>query len=164
MLANGKTRKCIDTAFIWLFLGCILPDNKSLKEENCDMPGFILTRNRPNFLRDAYRMPVHHELWMENTWRRNGIYAAWWRCKALLFYVTTFRECHWSNSGQESAFNRSLKFFDKDSLIGQLPMAGFYTGLDKNWRKRSGFSQRNLPDGKMIKVASRLRISTSILF
>jgi hypothetical protein len=57
-------------------------------------------------------------------------------------------------SGQESAFNRRLKFFDKDIIDwGNFPLAGFYTSLDKLKKENLALSN-GARGGNMIKVNS----------
>jgi hypothetical protein len=57
-------------------------------------------------------------------------------------------------SGQESAFSRRLKFFDKDLVDwDSYSLAGFYTSLD-NLKKENTALAAGSDGGKMIMVAS----------
>jgi 1,4-alpha-glucan branching enzyme len=123
------------------------------RKKTADVLDSLLKKESARYPADAYRMrfTTNHD---ENSWNgteyeRMGDGA---RTFAVLCYTIPGMPLIYC--GQESAFNRRLKFFDKDIIDwDNFPMAGFYSTLDK-LKKENPALGNGSAGGEMIKVAS----------
>jgi 1,4-alpha-glucan branching enzyme len=155
MLAEWETPEMHDTAFDMTYSWDVyhLMNEIAKGKKTADMLDTILAKESAKYPADAYRMrfTTNHD---ENSW--NGTEYTRLGDAANTFAVLCFTMPGMPliYSGQESAFNRSLKFFDKDMIDwDNFPLAGFYTELDK-LKKENPALANGSAGGEMIKVAS----------
>jgi 1,4-alpha-glucan branching enzyme len=155
MLAEWETPEMHDTAFDMTYswnayqvMNAIAKGKKTavaldsvLKSESAKYPA------------DAIRMrfTTNHD---ENSWNGTEYTRLGDGAKTFAVLCFTMPGMPLIYSGQESAFNRSLKFFDKDIIDwDSFPLAGFYTQLDKLKKENMALSAGSA-GGKMIKLDS----------
>ena len=155
MLAEWETPEMHDTAFDMTYSWDLyhLMNDIAQQKKTADQLDSILKKESSKFPADAYRMrfTTNHD---ENSW--NGTEYERMGDAAKTFAVLTFTipGMPLIYSGQESAFNRRLKFFDKDQINwDNFSLAGFYTSLDKLKKENNALSAGSA-GGEMIKVAS----------
>jgi 1,4-alpha-glucan branching enzyme len=155
MLAEWETPEMHDTAFDMTYSWDVyqMMNGIAKRKKTADVLDSLLKKESARYPADAYRMrfTTNHD---ENSWNgteyeRMGDGA---RTFAVLCYTIPGMPLIYC--GQESAFNRRLKFFDKDIIDwDNFPMAGFYSTLDK-LKKENPALGNGSAGGEMIKVAS----------
>jgi 1,4-alpha-glucan branching enzyme len=155
MLAEEETPGMHDTAFDMTYSWNVyhLMNEIAKGKKTADFLDSILIKEWSRFPPDAYRMRFtsNHD---ENSW--NGTENERLGDAAMTFAVLcyTIPGMPLIYSGQESAFNRRLKFFDKDLIDwGTFPLAGFYTSLNK-LKKENPALANGSAGGAMIKLVS----------
>ena len=111
----------------------------------------MLVKEKRDYPADAYRMrfTTNHD---ENSWNGTEFERMGEAAKTFAVLCYTLPGMPLIYSGQESAFNRRLKFFDKDTIDwNDYRLAGFYATLNK---LKSGNSVlcNGSAGGKMMKV------------
>jgi len=155
MLAEWETPEMHDTAFDMTYSWDIyhLMNEISGGKKTANFLDSLLKKEASRYPADAYRMrfTTNHD---ENSWNGTEYTRLGDAAKTFAVLCFTIPGMPLIYSGQESAFNRSLKFFDKDLIDwDNYSLAGFYTGLDK--LKKDNPALANGSDGgELIKVAS----------
>jgi 1,4-alpha-glucan branching enzyme len=155
MLAEWETPEMHDTAFDMTYswnayqvMNAIAKGKKS-----ADAIDSVLKSDSSKYPADAIRMrfTTNHD---ENSWNGTEYTRLGDAAKTFAVLCYTIPGMPLIYSGQESAFNRSLKFFDKDKIDwDDYPLAGFYTQLDKLKKENIALSAGSA-GGKMIKIDS----------
>lgn len=155
MLAEWETPEMHDTAFDMTYSWDVyhLMNEIAKGKKTADVLDSLLSKESAKYPADAYRMrfTTNHD---ENSW--NGTETERMGDAAQTFAVLcyTIPGMPLIYSGQESAFNRRLKFFDKDIIDwSNFPLAGFYTTLNK-LKKENPALANGSTGGEMIKVNS----------
>jgi 1,4-alpha-glucan branching enzyme len=155
MLAEAEKPKMHDSAFDMTYSWDVyhLMNEIAKGKKNADMLDSILNKESARYPADAYRMrfTTNHD---ENSWNGTEYERLGEAAKTFAVLCYTIPGMPLIYNGQESAFNRRLKFFDKDIIDwGNFPLAGFYTTLDKLKKENPALSNGSA-GGEMIKVAS----------
>lgn len=155
MLAEWETPEMHDTAFDMTYSWDIyhLMNEIAQGKKTADQLDTILKKEASRYPVDAYRMrfTTNHD---ENSWNGTEFTRLGDAVKTFAVLCFTMPGMPLIYSGQESAFNRSLKFFDKDLIDwDSYSLAGFYTSLD-DLKKENAALSAGSDGGKMIKVAS----------
>jgi 1,4-alpha-glucan branching enzyme len=155
MLAEWETPEMHDTAFDMTYswnayqvMNAIAKGKKTLVALDS-----VLKSDSFKYPADAIRMrfTTNHD---ENSWNGTEYTRLGDAAKTFAVLCFTMPGMPLIYSGQESAFNRSLKFFDKDIIDwDNYPLAGFYTQLDKLKKENSALSA-GAAGGQMTKVVS----------
>ena len=155
MLAEWETPEMHDTAFdmtySWNAYQVMNAIAKGKKTAN-DIDS-VLKSDSVKYPADAIRMrfTANHD---ENSWNGTEYTRLGDAAKTFAVLCFTIPGMPLIYSGQESAFNRSLKFFDKDFIDwDDYPLEVFYTQLDKLKKENVALSAGSA-GGEMIKVAS----------
>jgi glycosidase len=155
MLAEWETPEMHDTAFdmtySWDFYK--LMNEIAQGKKTADQLDTILNKEFSRYPADAYRMrfTTNHD---ENSWNGSEYERIGDAAKTFAVLAFTVPGMPLIYSGQESAFNRRLKFFDKDQIDwDSYSLAGFYTSL-VNLKKENAALAAGSDGGKMIMVAS----------
>jgi len=113
----------------------------------------LLTREAKQYPKDAYRMRfiTNHD---ENSWNGTEYERLGDGVKAFTILTYTLPGMPLIYSGQESALNKRLRFFDKDTIVwGDYPLASFYTTLNQ-LKKKNRLLAAGEDGGEFIKVAT----------
>jgi 1,4-alpha-glucan branching enzyme len=155
MLAEWETPEMHDTAFDMTYSWDIyhLMNEIAQGKKTADQLDTILKKETSIYPVDAYRMrfTTNHD---ENAWNGTEYERLGEAAKTFAVLTFTIPGMPLIYSGQESAFSRRLKFFDKDLVDwDSYSLAGFYTSLD-NLKKENTALAAGSDGGKMIMVAS----------
>ena len=155
MLAEWETPEMHDTAFDMSYSWDVyhLMNDISKGKKTADLMDSLLLRESARYPADAYRMlfTTNHD---ENSWNGTEYERMGDAAKTFTVLCYTLPGMPLIYSGQESAYNRRLKFFDKDIIDwGNFPLAGFYTSLDKLKKENLALSNGAI-GGNMINVNS----------
>jgi len=155
MLAEWETPEMHDTAFDMTYSWDVyhLMNEIAQGKKTADLLDSLLSTESSKFPVDAYRMrfTTNHD---ENSWNGTEYTRLGDGAKTFAVLCFTMPGMPLIYSGQESAFNRSLKFFDKDIIEwGNFPLAGFYTQLDKLKKENIALSAGS-SGGKMTKIST----------
>jgi 1,4-alpha-glucan branching enzyme len=155
MLAEWETPEMHDTAFDMTYSWDLyhLMNDIAQGKKTADLLDSTLASESAKFPADAYRMRFtsNHD---ENSWNGSEIERMGDASKTFAVLTFTIPGMPLIYSGQESAFNRRLKFFDKDSIEwDNFPLAVFYSALNKLKKENIALAAGSA-GGKMIKVAS----------
>ncbi|TRZ75892.1 MAG: alpha-amylase [Bacteroidetes bacterium] len=155
MLAEWETPEMHDTAFDMTYSWDVyhLMNDIAQGKKTADMLDSLWIKESAKYPADAYRMrfTTNHD---ENSWNGTETERMGDAAKTFAVLCYTLPGMPLIYSGQESAFNRRLKFFDKDIIDwGNFPLAGFYTTLNKLKKENLALSNGST-GGDMIKVAS----------
>ncbi len=155
MLAEWETPEMHDTAFdmTYSWNAYHLMNEIAKGKKTADAIDSVLKSDSAKYPADAIRMrfTTNHD---ENSWNGTEYTRLGDAAKTFAVLCFTIPGMPLIYSGQESAFNRSLKFFDKDRIDwDDYPLAGFYTQLDKLKRGNMALSAGSA-GGKMVKVDS----------
>jgi 1,4-alpha-glucan branching enzyme len=155
MLAEWETPEMHDTAFDMTYSWNVyqLMNSIAKGKKTADVLDSILNKESARYPADAYRMrfTANHD---ENSWNGTETERMGDAAKTFAVMCYTIPGMPLIYSGQESTFNRRLKFFDKDIIDwGNFPLAGFYTELDKLKNENQALANGSA-GGEMIKVAS----------
>jgi cyclomaltodextrinase len=155
MLAEWETPEMHDTAFDMTYswnayqvMNAIAKGKKTAVALDS-----VVKSDSAKYPADAIRMrfTTNHD---ENSWNGTEYTRLGEGAKTFAVLCFTMPGMPLIYSGQESAFNRSLKFFDKDMIDwDNFPLAGFYTQLDKLKKENMALSAGSA-GGDMVKVAS----------
>ena len=140
-----------DMTFSWDVFHLMTDIAKGLK--NADEIDSVLHKEAAKFPADAYRMQFtsNHD---ENSWNGTEYERLGEAAKTFAVLAYTIPGMPLIYSGQESAFNRRLKFFDKDIIDwDNYSLAGFYTTLDKLKHGNAALAN-GAAGGEMIKIHS----------
>jgi len=155
MLAEAEKPYMHDTAFDMTYSWDIYQDMNAIakgKKTPATLDS-ILKSDSSRYPAGAYRMhfTTNHD---ENSWNGTEYARLGDAAKTFAVLCYTIPGLPLIYSGQESALNRSLKFFDKDTIEWEgFPLAGFFTTLNK--LKKGNTALANGADGgEMIKVTS----------
>jgi glycosidase len=105
------------------------------------------------FPKDAYRMQFtsNHD---ENSWKGTEYERMGEAARTFAVLSFTFPGIPLVYSGQESAMNRRLRFFDKDTIPwGNYPLAPFYAKL-MELKKKNNLLDAGAAGGEFVKVSS----------
>lgn len=155
MLAEEETPAMHDTAFDMTYSWNLFHMMNEIAKgsKTADMIDSVLLKESAKYPPDAYRMrfTTNHD---ENSWNGTEYERMGDGAKTFEVLCYTLPGMPLIYSGQESAFNRRLKFFDKDVIDwDNYPLAGFYTSL--NMLKKDNPSLANgIAGGEMIKIKS----------
>ncbi|MCX6247837.1 MAG: alpha-amylase family glycosyl hydrolase [Bacteroidetes bacterium] len=155
MLAEWETPDMHDTAFDMTYSWEVfhLMNDIAQGKKTADLIDTLRIKEAAKFPADAYRMQftTNHD---ENSWNGTEYERMGNAAKTFAVLTYTIPGMPLIYSGQESAFNRRLKFFDKDNIDWDgFPLAGFYTTLDK-LKKENPSLANGIAGGEMIKVTS----------
>jgi len=155
MLAEDETPKMHDTAFDMTYSWDVyhLMNEIAKGKKTADLLDSLSIKESAKYPADAYRMrfTTNHD---ENSWNGTEYERMDDASKTFAVLCYTIPGMPLIYSGQESAFNRRLKFFDKDSIDwSNFPLAGFYSSLNKLKKENVALSNGSA-GGEMIKVAS----------
>ncbi len=155
MLAEEETPKMHDTAFDMTYSWNVyhMMNEIAKGKKTADMIDSVLVKEAAKYPADAYRMrfTVNHD---ENSWNGTEYERMGDGAKTFAILCYTLPGMPLIYSGQESAFNRRLKFFDKDNIDWDgFPLEGFYTTLNK-MKKENPALANGAAGGKMIKITS----------
>ncbi len=155
MLAEWETPDMHDTAFDMTYSWDVyhLMNDIAQGKKTADMLDSLWIKESAKYPADAYRMrfTTNHD---ENSWNGTETERMGDAAKTFAVLCYTIPGMPLIYSGQESAFNRRLKFFDKDIIDwGNFPLAGFYTTLN-NLKKENPALSNGSTGGIMIKVDS----------
>lgn len=153
MLAEDESPKMHDTAFdatyAWDFHH--LMNNIAKGKMTADKIDSLYTAEQKRFPADAYRMRFtsNHD---ENSWQGTEYERMGAAAKTFAVLTFTFPGIPLVYSGQESAMNKRLRFFDKDTIPwGNYPLNDFYTKLAALKKKYSLLDAGNA-GGTFVKV------------
>jgi glycosidase len=155
MLAEEEKPAMHDTAFDATYsweLFHVLNDIAGGKKPASQIDS-VLSKERRNYPADAYRMRFtsNHD---ENSWNGTEFERMGEGAKAFAVLAFTFPGMPLIYSGQESAMQRRLKFFDKDTIPwGTYPLEAFYTRLT-TLKTRNTLLDAGNTGGDFIKVAT----------
>lgn len=131
MLAEWETPEMHDTAFdatyswdMFKLLNQIVAGNKTI----ADIDSLYAAESK-KYNADAYRMRFtsNHD---ENSWNGTEYERLGEAAQTFAVFTFTFPGIPLIYTGQESAMNKRLRFFDKDTIPwGNYPLEGFYTTL-----------------------------------
>ena len=156
MLAEAESPKMHDSGFFdatysWQLHRMM--NKVAQKKQTADKIDSLLAADRKAYPADAYRMQFtsNHD---ENTWNGSEYERLGAGARTFAVLAFTLPGIPLVYSGQESALNDRLKFFDKDTIPwGNYPLESFYSTLmllkEKNDLVASGDS-----GGQFIKVAT----------
>jgi len=155
MLAEWETPEMHDMAFDMTYSWDVyhLMNEIAKGKKTADMLDSLRIKESAKYPADAYRMQftTNHD---ENSWNGTEYERMGDAAKTFSVLCYTIPGMPLIYSGQESAFNRRLKFFDKDFIDwGNFPLEGFYTTLNKMKKENMALSNGSA-GGEMIKVAS----------
>jgi len=142
---------CFDATYSWGLFH--LMDKIAQKRSDARKIDSLLDAEKRSYPKDSYRMRFtsNHD---ENSWNgteyeRLGDGA---KCFAVLTY--TIPGIPLMYSGQESAMNKRLRFFDKDTIPwGSYPLAKFYTTLNQ-LKKDNNLIASGDSGGEFVKVGT----------
>jgi glycosidase len=155
MLAEWETPEMHDTAFDMTYSWDVyhMMNEIAKGKKTANALDSLLSKESAKYPDDAYRMRFtsNHD---ENSWNGTEYERMGDAAKTFAVLCYTIPGMPLIYNGQESAFNRRLKFFDKDIIDwGNFPLAGFYTTLGK-LKKENPALAGGSAGGEMIKVAS----------
>lgn len=156
MLAEDETPKIHDTGYfdatysweLYHMMNEIYQGRKTAEKIDS-----LLADETKRFPKDAYRMrfTTNHD---ENSWNGTEFERLGAGVKAFEVLTFTFPGIPLIYSGQESAMNRRLRFFDKDTIPwSDYPLGSFYTTLTQ-LKKKSNLLAAGEEGGDFIKVAT----------
>jgi 1,4-alpha-glucan branching enzyme len=153
MLAEWETPEMHDTAFDMTYSWDVyhLMNDIAQGKKTADLLDSMFAKESAKFPADAYRMrfTTNHD---ENSWNGTEYKRMGDAAKTFAVLCFTIPGMPLIYNGQESGFNRSLKFFDKDIIDwDHFQLSGFYTQLDKLKNENKALSA-GAAGGKMIKV------------
>jgi len=156
MLAEEETPKIhdsglFDASYSW---GLFHLMNKIAKgKQGADKIDSLYTAEKKQYSPDAYRMRFtsNHD---ENSWNGTEFERLGDGAQAFAVLTFTFPGIPLMYSGQESAMNKRLRFFDKDTIPwGKFPLESFYTKLN-GLKKKNMLLAAGDEGGEFIKVAT----------
>ncbi len=155
MLAEWETPEMHDTAFDMTYSWNAYQVMNAIAKgkRTAHAIDSVLKSDSAKYPADAIRMrfTTNHD---ENSWNGTEYTRLGDAAKTFAVLCFTLPGMPLIYSGQESAFNRSLKFFDKDIIDwDNYSMADFYSQLGKLKKENMALSAGSA-GGKMIKVAS----------
>jgi 1,4-alpha-glucan branching enzyme len=155
MLAEWETPEMHDTAFdmtySWELFHMMNEIAKGSK--TADMIDSLLAKESEKFPADAYRLRfiTNHD---ENSWKGTEYERMGDAVKTFTVLTYTLPGMPLIYSGQESAFNRRLSFFEKDTIDWNgFQMASLYATLNKMKKENSALSG-GADGGEMIRIAT----------
>ncbi|MCX6243215.1 MAG: alpha-amylase family glycosyl hydrolase [Bacteroidetes bacterium] len=155
MLAEWETPDMHDTAFDMTYSWDVyhLMNDIAKGVKTADAFDSLLAAESSKFPADAYRMRFtsNHD---ENSWNGTEFERMGNAAQAFAVLCYTLPGMPLIYSGQESGFNRRLKFFDKDTIEwDHFRLAEFYTNLNKI-KKTNPALANGADGGTMIKIES----------
>jgi glycosidase len=155
MLAEWETPEMHDTAFDMTYSWDVyhLMNEIAKGTKTADRIDSLLAKESEKYPADAYRLRfiTNHD---ENSWNGTEYERMGDAVKAFTVLTYTLPGMPLIYSGQESAFNKRLSFFDKDTIEWNgYPLAGFFTALDKLKKDNPALSGGS-EGGEMIRIAS----------
>jgi glycosidase len=131
MLAEDESPKMHDVAFDATYSWDLfhLMNNIAKGKKGADKLDSVLKSEQKRYNPDAFRMRFtsNHD---ENTWNGTEYERMGEGAKTFAVLSFTFPGFPLIYSGQESAMNKRLRFFDKDTIPWEeFPLEGFYTNL-----------------------------------
>jgi 1,4-alpha-glucan branching enzyme len=153
MLAEWETPAMHDTAFDMTYSWNFYQEMNAIAKgkQHANQLDSVLKADASKYTADAIRMrfTTNHD---ENSWNGTEYIRLGEGAKTFAVLCFTVPGMPLIYSGQESAFNRSLKFFDKDQIDwSDYPLSGFYTTLDK-LKKENPALDCGIAGGEMIKL------------
>lgn len=154
MLAEEETPKIHDTglfdaSYSWQLFR--LMNNIAGGTQTADKIDSLYAAEKQEYAPDAYRMRFtsNHD---ENTWNGTEFERLGDGAQPFAVLTFTFPGIPLIYSGQESAMNKRLRFFDKDTIPwGHYPLENFYSKLT-NLKKSSNLLDAGTAGGEFIKV------------
>ncbi len=156
MLAEDETPKMHDTGYFdatysWRLFQMM--NQIAQKKKTADKIDSILAVEEKIFPADAYRMlfTSNHD---ENSWNGTEYERLGSGARTFAVFTFTFPGIPMVYSGQESALNKRLRFFDKDTIPwNDYPLESFYTTLMQLKKKNSLIASGD-SGGQFIKVGT----------
>jgi glycosidase len=154
-LAEWETPEMHDTAFDATYSWEIykLGNDIASGKKTADKIDSNYAAETKKFHADAYRMrfTTNHD---ENSWNGTEYKRLGAAAQAFAVFCFTFPGIPLIYTGQESAMNKSLRFFDKDTVNwGTYPLEAFYTSLCA-LKKTNKALQSGDAGGKLVKVSN----------
>jgi len=123
------------------------------RKKSADKIDSLFASERKSYSPDAYRMrfTTNHD---ENSWNGTEFERLGAGARAFSVFTFTFPGIPMIYNGQESAMNKRLRFFDKDTIPwGDYPLESFYTTL-MQLKKKNDLIASGDSGGRFIKVAT----------
>ncbi|MDP1621702.1 MAG: alpha-amylase family glycosyl hydrolase [Bacteroidales bacterium] len=156
MLAEDASPKMHDTGYFdatysWDLFHMM--NQIAQKKKTADKIDSLFAAEKKNFPADSYRMlfTSNHD---ENSWNGTEYERLGAGARTFAVLTFTFPGIPLVYSGQESAMNKRLRFFDKDTISwGNYPLESFYTTL-MQLKKKNDLIASGDSGGRFIKVGS----------
>lgn len=155
MLAEEETPKMHDTAFDATYSWGLfhVMNGIAKKKKGADKIDSLFAAESKLYPADAFRMRFtsNHD---ENSWNGTEYERMGAGARTFAVFTFTFPGIPLVYSGQESAMNRRLRFFDKDTIPwGNYPLESFYSALMK-LKKTNDLIASGESGGQFIKIAT----------